>query len=139
MTGCMECSRALPHVFCTTSLPAWPQNALVAMASLKSISNAGNTTKAGKQATFTNCLKRRQWKNPRMPEIQLHSSRVFGHIPYSEALHVHHHSTSRSGCGSSRCFFGHVRSHRPMPWWCAMESHHMAFLVECCGKSKCSI
>ena len=24
-----------------------------------------------------------------------------------------------------------------LPWWCAMESHHMAFLVECCGKSKC--
>ena len=24
--------------------------------------------KAGKQATFTNCLKRRKWKNPRMPE-----------------------------------------------------------------------
>ena len=72
-------------------------------------------------------------------KIQLHSSRVFGHIPHSEALHVHHHSTSRFGCGSSRCFFGNVRSHRPMPWWCAMESHHMAFLVECCGKSKCSI
>ena len=22
-----------------------------------------------------------------------------------------------------------------MPWWCAMESHHNAILVECCGKA----
>ena len=133
-TGPGECSRALPHVYSTTCLPAWPQEALIAMPSLKNTSNVGKTPEVGMPTIFTNCLRRRKWKIQECQKIHLHSSRMFRHFPHSEALHVHHHPASRPVCGSSECVFGHVRSHRPMPWWCAMESHHKAILVECCGK-----